>query len=284
MEPITASLSEFTYIGAQAAGLFVQYGVNILAGIGTLIIGMYLSRWASATVRKLFERMPRSDATLTPVLAAIARYAVIVLTLIISLSQFGVETTSVIAVVGAAGLAIGLALQGTLSNVAAGVMLLLLRPFEAGHWIESGQISGTVKEIGLFTTSIVTFENIYITVPNSSIWSATIINHSKLSTRRLDLDIGISYEADLDVAEQTLLKLAQDERVLNDPAPCFLVVSYDDSAILVRLRLFARYDDFFALSWDLKRQLKSALDEAGISIPYPQIVLHQAAADTSVSK
>jgi len=274
MEPLSVSLNEFTVASTQIINLLVQYGFNIFAGIGTLIIGLYLSKLAASATRKLFEKMPRQDATLTPVLAAISKYAVIVLTLIISLAQFGVETTSVIAVLGAAGLAIGLALQGTLSNVAAGVMLLLLRPFEAGHWIEASGISGTVKEIGLFTTSIVTFENIFITVPNSTIWSATIINHSKLKTRRLDLDIGIGYETDLDVAEKAMFKLAADARVLKDPAPSFLVVSYDDSAITVRLRLYAAYDDYFALSWDLKRQLKSVFDAEGISIPFPQRVVH----------
>lgn len=274
MEPLSMSFTEVTVMSAQIANILIQYSFNIFAGIGTLIIGLYLSKWAAQTTRKLCSRMPRQDETLTPVLAAISRYAVIVFTLIISLAQFGVETTSVIAVLGAAGLAIGLALQGTLSNVAAGVMLLLLRPFEAGHWIEASGISGTVKEIGLFTTSIVTFENIFITVPNSTIWSATIVNHSKLESRRMDLDIGIGYETDLDHAEKALLSLAKDERVLKDPKPVFLVISYDDSAITVRLRLYAEYEHFFGLYWDLNRQLKTVLEKENISIPYPQRVVH----------
>ena len=253
----------------------VQYSVNIFAGIGTLIIGLWLASRASKAVYSLLNRMPRKDATLTPVAAAVTKYAVIVITIIITLSQFGVETTSVIAVLGAAGLAIGLALQGTLSNVAAGVMLLILRPFEAGNWIETNGLSGTVKEIGLFTTTIITFDNVFISLPNSSIWSSTIINHNKLDSRRMDIDIGVGYNTDFDIAEKALLSLAEDSRVLKDPAPVFLVVSYDDSVITVRLRLYANFENFFPLSWDLNRRLKSVLDAHNIEIPFPQRVVYQ---------
>ena len=145
--------------------------------------------------------LKRVDKTLAPILASIIRYAGFILTLVVALGQFGVQTTSIIAVLGAAGLAIGLALQGTLSNVASGIMLLLLRPFSVGDWIETNSISGTVREIGLFATQIDTFDNIYITVPNSSIWSATIINNSRHPTRRMDIDIGVSYNSDLDKVE-----------------------------------------------------------------------------------
>ena len=171
-------------------------------------------------------------------------------------------------------LAIGLALQGTLSNVASGIMLLLLRPFSVGDWVESNGISGTVREIGLFSTQIDTFENVFISVPNSSIWSSTIVNNSRHTVRRMDLDIGIGYDSDLDVVEKALLSLSEDDRVLADPEPVFLVVDYADSAIVVRLRLYAQYDDFFALSWDLKRRLKPLLDAHDIEIPFPQRVVH----------
>jgi len=275
MNEISKSIDQLAIVSTQMIELMVQYSFNIFAGFGTLIIGLWLAGRASNTVYSLLNRMPRKDATLTPVAAAVAKYAVIVITIIITLSQFGVETTSVIAVLGAAGLAIGLALQGTLSNVAAGVMLLILRPFEAGNWIETNGISGTVKEIGLFTTNIITFDNIFISIPNSSIWSSTIINHNKLESRRLDLDIGIGYDTDLDIAEKALLSLAEDSRVLNEPAPVFLVVSYGDSAITVRLRLYARFDDFFPLTWDLNRKIKSVLDAHHIEIPFPHRVIYE---------
>jgi len=274
MNNFTESIDQLAIISTQMIELAVQYSFNIFAGLGTLIIGLWLAGRASKAVYGLLNRMPRKDATLTPVAAAVAKYAVIVITIIITLSQFGVETTSVIAVLGAAGLAIGLALQGTLSNVAAGVMLLILRPFEAGNWIETNGLSGIVKEIGLFTTSIVTFDNVFISIPNSSIWSDTIINHNKLGSRRMDLDIGVGYDTNLDVAEKALLSLTDDSRILKEPAPVFLVVSYDDSAITVRLRLYANFDDFFPLSWDLNRRLKSVLDAHKIEIPFPQRVVY----------
>ena len=159
-----------------------------------------------------------------PVAGSVIRYALLVVTIIAVLAQFGVNTTSIIAVLGAAGLAIGLALQGTLSNVAAGVMLLFLRPFKVGNWIEASDISGTVREIGLFTTTIDTFDNVFISVPNSKIWSSTIVNHSRYNTRRMDIDIGVSYNSDLEYVIKTLLTLAKDERVLKEPSPQGLVV------------------------------------------------------------
>ena len=247
--------------------------MNILAGIGTLIIGFWLSGRAAKFIRVQTGKISRVDPTLTPILASIARYAGLILTFVVALGQFGIQTTSIIAVLGAAGLAIGLALQGTLSNVAAGIMLLLLRPFGVGDWIEANGISGTVREIGLFATQIDTFENVYISVPNSSIWSSIIVNHSRHDVRRMDIDIGIGYESDLDVAEQALMTLCADERILKTPAPVFLVVAYGDSAITVRLRLYAKYSDYFQLNWDLNRQLKGALDTHNIEIPFPQLVV-----------
>lgn len=264
-----SSINSVTVLLEQA----VPAMVNILAGIGTLIIGFWLSGRAAKFIRVQTGKISRVDPTLSPILASIARYAGLILTFVVALGQFGIQTTSIIAVLGAAGLAIGLALQGTLSNVAAGIMLLLLRPFGVGDWIEANGISGTVREIGLFATQIDTFENVYISVPNSSIWSSIIINHSRHDVRRMDIDIGIGYESDLDVAEQALMSLCEDERIQKTPAPVFLVVAYGDSAITVRLRLYAKYSDYFQLNWDLNRRLKGTLDTHNIEIPFPQLVV-----------
>jgi len=258
----------------QSINLIVDYGLNLIAGIATLTIGIWLSRKAGFATRSWLTRINHLDPTLVPMLAALVRYAGLTLTIVISLSTFGIETTSVIAVLGAAGIAIGLALQGTLSNVAAGLMLLFLRPFKIGDWVEAANVSGTVREIGLFTTVIDTFDNVYISIPNSSIWTSKITNHARYGTRRLDLDIGVSYESSLDEVEKALLSLANDDRVLASPTPQFLVVGYGDSAITVRLRAFARYDDFFGLYWDLNRKLKDVLDANNIEIPFPQRVIH----------
>ncbi|MEK9854923.1 MAG: mechanosensitive ion channel domain-containing protein [Rhodobiaceae bacterium] len=257
----------------QTLTLATEYGLNFLAALITIIIGVWASRRASKVVRDWLTRSDRIDRTLAPILAALVRYAILTLTVVVTLGNFGVETTSIIAVLGAAGLAIGLALQGTLSNVAAGLMLLFLRPFKIGDWVEAAGVSGSVREIGLFTTIIDTFDNVYISVPNSAIWTSNIINHAKYGTRRLDLDIGVSYESNLDDVEAAMMELAADSRVLADPAPRFLVVSYGDSAINVRLRAYAEYDDFFNLFWDLNRNLKGVLDARGIDIPFPQRVV-----------
>ena len=277
---LETSLGEMSVFSQELLAIALSSSVNILAGLGTIIIGFWLSSKASSIVRTQMSTLQRVDKTLAPILASIIRYAGFILTLVVALGQFGVQTTSIIAVLGAAGLAIGLALQGTLSNVASGIMLLLLRPFSVGDWIETNSISGTVREIGLFATQIDTFDNIYITVPNSSIWSATIINNSRHQIRRMDLDIGIGYNSDLNEVEKALITLTKDKRILSDPEPQFLVVDYADSAILVRLRLYAQYDDFFALNWDLKRRLKPLLDAHNIEIPFPQRVVHHLGTDS----
>ena len=258
----------------QILALVTAYGLDFVAAILTLIFGIWLSRRASRLTADWLSRVDRLDRTLVPIMAALVRYAGLTLTIVITLGNFGVETTSIIAVLGAAGLAVGLALQGTLSNVAAGLVLLFLRPFRIGDWVEAAGVSGSVREIGLFTTTIDTFDNVYISIPNSSSWSSNIINHARYGTRRMDLDIGIGYDSSLDTAETALMSLAADPRVLSDPAPRFLVVSYGDSAINVRLRAYASYDDFFDLYWDLNRRLKGVLDEHGIEIPFPQRVIH----------
>jgi small conductance mechanosensitive channel len=254
--------------------IVVTYAGQVLGATIILIIGFYLAGKLSKLVRKKLGVFDKIDPLIVPIFGNIIRYGIIIITLIAVLGQFGVQTTSIIAVLGAAGLAIGLALQGTLSNVAAGVMLLLLRPFTTGDWVETGNVSGTIREVGLFTTIIDTFDNVYVSIPNSSIWNSTITNHSHYETRRIDVDIGIHYDTNLDLASEVLLKLVEDERVLNKPKkPQFLVMKYDDSAIVVRLRLYSHTKDWYAVYTDLMRKLKPALDEAGIQIPYPHRVI-----------
>ena len=270
---ISDELGLSALVTEQTLALVAEYGLNFMAALITIIIGVWASRRASQVVRDWLTRTSRIDKTLAPIMAALVRYAILMLTAVVTLGNFGVETTSIIAVLGAAGLAIGLALQGTLSNVAAGLMLLFLRPFKIGDWVEVAGVSGSVREIGLFTTIIDTFDNVYISVPNSAIWTSNIINHAKYGTRRLDLDIGVSYDSDLDEVETAIMELADDPRVLAEPAPRFLVVSYGDNAINVRLRAYAEYDDFFDLYWDLNRRLKGVLDARSIDIPFPQRVV-----------
>ena len=277
MEPSALSILVENYIASpEFMSGMIDSALSLTGGVATLIIGLFIAGRMGRFIRTALTRISRIDKTLVPVAASVVRYAIIIVTIVVMLGQFGVQTTSIIAVLGAAGIAIGLALQGTLSNVAAGVMLLILRPFESGHWIETNGISGTVKEIGLFTTKIDTFDNVFISVPNSTIWSSTIINHAKHQKRRMDLNIGIGYDSDFDVVEKAMLSIMDDKRIYSDPAPVFHVVSYGDSAINVRVRLYADYDDLFQLGWDLNRRLKPALDAHQIEIPFPQQVVHLA--------
>jgi len=265
------SISSFdTLMSSAIIQQLIGYIGNFTSGLVIILLGFWISGYLAKLIRKRLTKIKSFDNTLVPVFASTIRYAILLVAIVAGLGSFGIETTSIIAVIGAAGLAIGLALQGTLSNVAAGVMLLFIRPFKIGDWIETGSVSGTVNEIGLFSTIINTFDNIYISVPNSSIWGSIIVNHSRYNTRRMDLDIGIAYESDINLAETALMKLAQDERVLTDPAPQFLVVDYAASAITVRLRLYAHVDTYWPLYWEMMRKIKTALDDAKISIPYPQ--------------
>jgi small conductance mechanosensitive channel len=254
--------------------IFVAYTGQVLGATIILILGFYFAGKLSKVARKNLGLFNKIDPLIVPIIGNIIRYGIIIITLIAVLGQFGVQTTSIIAVLGAAGLAIGLALQGTLSNVAAGVMLLLLRPFTTGDWVETGGVSGTIREVGLFTTIIDTFDNVYVSIPNSSIWNSTITNHSHYETRRIDVDIGIHYDTNLELASEVLLKLAEDKRVINKPKePQFLVMKYDDSSIVVRLRIYSHTKDWYSLYTDLMKKIKPALDEAGIEIPYPHRVI-----------
>ena len=260
---------------ANFTQIFISYAGQIIGATLILIIGFYIAGKLGRLTKNNLEKFKKLDPLIVPILGNIVRYGIIIVTIIAVLGQFGVQTTSIIAVLGAAGLAIGLALQGTLSNVAAGVMLLLLRPFSKGDWVETGNISGIIKEVGLFTTIINTFDNVFVSIPNSNIWNSVILNHSHNHTRRIDIEIGVDYNANMDIVSKTLLDLAKDSRVLSLPKkPEFLIVKYDDSAIIVRLRLYSNTNNWYALYSDLMKKLKPALDKAGIEIPYPQRVIH----------
>ena len=251
------------------------YGLEVLGAIGILIIGWILSGWAKSGTRRALKRVHWMDDTVRPIFAAVVGYLVLAITLIAVLNQFGVQTASIIAVLGAAGLAVGLALQGTLSNVAAGVMLLFLRPFKVGDYVEAGGASGTVKEVGLFNTELSTPDNVYIVVPNSSIFSREISNYSRYATRRLDISVGVAYDADLTKAMEVLTAtLEADGRALPEPAPQVMVTELGDSAITINLRFWVNAADLWPCKWEMNKAVKEALDAAGIEIPFPQRVMH----------
>ena len=253
----------------------VEYGVDIAGAIVLLVVGWTVAGWIRRVIRRKLDSVPVLDETLKPLIANLFRYAVLIFVLIAVLNQFGVQTTSIIAVLAATGLAIGLALQGMLANVASGVMLLFLRPFNVGEYVEAGGIAGTVAEIGLFNTEIKSSAGPGLVVPNSKIWDGPITNFSRNPTRRFDIAVGIGYDDDIDGA-MALLKglLTGDDRVLDDPEPLVVVQELGDSAVIINLRAWTRSGDYGATVWDLNKEIITELQATGYSIPFPQRDVH----------
>ena len=259
----------------QAVDLVVDYGLDVLGALAILIVGWMVAGWAQRSVLRVLNRVPRVDDTLKPVIGSIVRYGILVFVLIAVLAQFGVQTTSIIALLAAGGLAVGLALQGTLQNIAAGIMLLFLRPFRIGDYIDAEGLSGTINEIGLFTTHMRTYDGIYLEVPNAKIWNRAILNYSRVEARRLDVVVGISYGDDIDKAQAALLELmTSDSRVNAEPAPQVLVKELADSSVNLDLRCWTTADDYWTLRFDLNKAVKQRLDAEGITIPFPQRDVH----------
>ncbi|HJN23796.1 MAG TPA: mechanosensitive ion channel [Rhodospirillales bacterium] len=253
----------------------VEYGVDIAGAIVLLVVGWTVAGWIRRVIRRTLDSVPVLDETLKPFIANFVRYAVLIFVLIAVLNQFGVQTTSIIAVLAATGLAIGLALQGMLANVASGVMLLFLRPFNVGENVEAGGIAGTVAEIGLFNTEIKSSAGPGLVVPNSKIWDGPITNFSRNPTRRFDIAVGIGYDDDIDGA-MALLKglLTGDDRVLDEPEPLVVVQELGDSAVIINLRAWIRSGDYGATVWDLNKEIITELQATGYSIPFPQRDVH----------
>jgi len=250
---------------------------NIVAAIVVLFVGFMIARFASRRVQRLAEKYETLDQTLFAFLANIVRYVIIVLTFIIVLNTFGFQTTSLVALFGAAGLAIGLALQGTLSNVAAGVMIVFFRPIKLGDFVQINGEMGTVKTINLNFTELATIENVQVIVPNSQVWGNTITNYSAYETRRAEWIFGVSYGANLKVAEETIRNtIMADPRSKTDPEPFIQVNNLGDFSVDFTVRVWVERADYFAYQADMKRKVKEALDDAGIEIPFPTRTMIQA--------
>lgn len=262
-------------MGEQLLPLITQYGLNVLGAVIILVLGWKAAGWAEKTVYKALSKLKNFDKTLGSFLSSLVKYAVLAFTIMAVLGKFGVETTSLVALLGAAGLAIGLALQGTLSHVASGVMILLFRPFKLGDFVDVGGVSGTVQAITLFTTEMTTPQNVQITVPNGQVWGQAVVNYSANKTRRLDLTIGIAYEADIDEAMKVFDAVTgKDKRVLPKPEKQIIVTNLGDSAVDITARVWCKTADYWDLNFDLTKALKEALDKKEIGIPYPQRVVH----------
>lgn len=246
------------------------FAQSVLGALVILFLGYVVAGWGARAIRRLGFRYESLDDTLFSFFANIYRYVVLGLTVLVVLNSFGIQTTSFVAVIGAASLAIGLALQGTLSNVAAGVMIVFFRPFKLGDFIETNGVSGTVKDITLNYTELADLSNVQVIVPNGIVWGNTITNFSANKTRRAEMVFGVSYSADLKLAEKTIREtIFKDARAKTSPEPFLQVNNLGDFSVDFLVRVWVKADDYFGFQSDMKRQVKEALDQAGVEIPFP---------------
>lgn len=257
-EPVTAFLS------------------NLAAAIAAIVITLFASRFVKSWIAKLGFRYEQLDDTLFVFLSKFAQVVVLAVGSVFVLNSFGVQTTSIVALLGAAGLAVGLALQGTLSNFAAGIMLIVFRPFKRGDYVSVSGQSGTVKEISIFTTELGTPDNLQIIVPNGQVWGAPITNFSAYGTRRLDVTFGVAYASDLKQVEEVLAQvIAADKRIHQDPAPVIKVSNLNQSSVDFVVRIWCDSSDLWTLRLDLNRQVKDNFDAQKIEIPFPTTTIVQ---------
>lgn len=274
LESIQEFAQEFTDPEKLAA-----FAGNVLAAIAIYLVGKIVVRILTGLLEKVMTRA-KVDATLSSFLSNIAHYVLITFVILMALESLGVDTTSLAAIMGAAGLAVGLALQSSLSNFASGVMIILFKPFRVGDFVEAGGVSGTVEEISIFSTLMKTGDNKQIIVPNGSIYGGNIINYSAKPTRRIDMVVGCGYGDDLRAVKAFLTILVEsDERILKDPAPVVAVSELGDSSVNFVVRPWVNSADYWAVLWDLNERVKLGFDERGFNIPYPtqDVHVHQAA-------
>ncbi|WP_439859561.1 mechanosensitive ion channel family protein [Pseudomonas sp. MBLB4136] len=251
----------------------LNYSGKLTLALVTLAVGWWLINGLTRKVGGLLDSR-NVDRALHSFIGSLASIALKVMLLVSVASMIGVETTSFIAAIGAAGLAIGLALQGSLANFAGGVLILLFRPFRAGEWIEGQGVAGTVDSIQIFHTTLKTADNKVVIVPNGSLSNGHITNYSREPKRRAEIKVGVDYAADIKKAREVLLKIAEDPRVLKDPAPVVYVVGLGDNSVDLSLRVWVETGDFWPVTFEFTELVKERLDEAGIGIPFPQRVVH----------
>lgn len=264
----TEQYARYLEIGVQYA---MEYGLNIVGALLIFLVGKWVAKRLQRFAGMIMERA-EVDPTLRTFGTNLIYVVLMIVVILAALNTLGVHTTSFVAILGAAGLAIGLALQGTLGNVGSGVLLILFKPFEVGNFVTVAGESGTVQAISLFATTLTTPDNKVIIIPNASITSSTIINFSAQETRRVDLTFGISYEDDLRIAKGLLEEIvAADERVLDDPAPFVAVSELADSSVNFVVRVWVKSADYWPVHFDTIEKVKLAFDANGISIPFPQV-------------
>jgi small conductance mechanosensitive channel len=271
---IPTSVDAVSQIWVQVQDIVTAWGLKVIAAIAIFIIG----RWVAMLVRRIVRRLmdkAKVESIITSFVSSIAYIALLAFVVIAALGQLGIQTTSFIAILGAAGLAIGLALQGSLANFAAGFLMIIFRPFRVGNFIEGAGVAGIVEEIQIFTTILKTPDNKIIIVPNAKLAGDNITNYSAMETRRVDMTVGVAYDADLAHVKNVLNDIiSRDERILAEPASQVVVAELADSSVNFVVRVWTKSADFWAVKCDMTETIKNRFDAEGIGIPFPQRDIH----------
>ncbi|WP_265524702.1 small-conductance mechanosensitive channel MscS [Providencia rustigianii] len=281
-DDVTGALNDATSWFVANQDLLIQYIVNIVSAAVILIVGMMIAKWVSRGLNRVMT-LRGIDATVSEFLSAIARYTIIAFTLIAVLGKIGVQTASVIAVMGAAGLAVGLALQNSLGNFAAGVLLVVFRPLKAGEFVKIGAIDGTVQSVQIFSTTLKTADDRIVVIPNGKIIGDSIINVTREPNRRQDIIVGVAYDSDIDTVKKILGDIvAADKRIMHDLGVTIRLNEMAPSSLNYLVRFWTVNGDTWPVYWDLMENFKRALDKHNIGIPFPQMDVHLHQANTTV--
>ena len=249
-------------------------GKNLLLSLLVLLLSWLVCRFVRRMIDRAMSKIEKLDPSIANIFYSVARVFIWLFAVLIILDRFGVNTASILTVLGAAGLAVGLAMKDSLSNIAAGLMLLVLRPYKSGDYVDCSSVSGTIRQIGLFATELITVDGMYILVPNSAILTSPVKNYSRNPLRRGDITVGIAYSDSLTVGVDVLLELLKrNEKIMKEPAPEVLVSELADNAVNLTLRFWTANADYWDVYWQVKKQLKPAVEAAGLTIPFPQRVI-----------
>ncbi len=257
------------------SGLSVLYGIKLIYAVAIIIIGKWIAKWLSSLSKKLMIKS-NVDQTLSSFISNFIYALIMVFVILAALSKLGINTTSLVAILGAAGLAVGLALQGTLANIGAAVLIIIFKPFKVGDFVEAGGAIGSVEDINMFSTIFKTGDNKVIIVPNAAVIGGKITNYSTKDTRRVDWTFGIGYEDDLKKAKNIIQEIINShEKILKEPKPLVAVSELADSSVNFTVRGWVKSSDYWSVYFDVIENVKLAFDKEGISIPYPQLDIHQ---------
>jgi len=274
LEVIPTNMDDVSQLWGQVEGIATDWGIKVIAALAIFIIGRWVAKGVRRGVRRMMEK-GGADPIILGFVGSIVYIAMLAFVIVAALGQLGIQTTSFIAILGAAGLAIGLALQGSLANFAAGFLMIIFRPFKVGDFIEAAGVAGVVKDMQIFTTTMKTGDNKTIIIPNAKISGDNIINYSAEENRRVDMTVGVAYDADLSKVRDVLNDIiSKDDRILSDPPPLVVVGELADSSVNFIVRVWTKSGDYWGVMFDANETIKNRFDEAGIGIPFPQRDIH----------